>query len=468
MKHRLIKILTISLTATLLWPLVKFAYAYFDDFENASSVLVATDTLTLNLEEENNCTEPLFPGQSCSKVLSVSPETAVPTQYLVHSGDLAGPLCDYIQLVANTEGGEPEYQGPLLSFITAPAPLPNTAIWTFDLFLVSDDPALQGATCTFKLAFAGWQTIIPQFGTGGFSDLASVINTITAGTTQGCNNVGPEQAPSIVINEIMWMGSTVAPDDLWLELRNTTDQPIDIGLWTLENATPADKYGVRRYQFLPTTIIPPAGLFVISRYHNDSPFSALREKPDLQLGKLSFEKISNDPVRLLNQNGEIIDQAKGDTWPAGIDETEKHSMQRWYPAGDGLLWTNWASCLDETCKNILYWDSEDGNFGTPGTGNAFGQGFLGCGNITIISTDAQNSQSSAPATPEDPPLLENTLIDSFDTADDETDDSTSGSTATFDITQDPPPIDPPILNPVTEEQTSVESTGVELPTEPSI
>jgi len=39
------------------------------------------------------------------------------------------------------------------------------------------------------------------------------------------------QAGDIVINEIMWMGTTFNSNDEWIELRNMTDLEIDLGKW---------------------------------------------------------------------------------------------------------------------------------------------------------------------------------------------------------------------------------------------
>ena len=37
--------------------------------------------------------------------------------------------------------------------------------------------------------------------------------------------------PKVVINEVMWSGSSLSTDDQWIELRNTTDKDINIGKW---------------------------------------------------------------------------------------------------------------------------------------------------------------------------------------------------------------------------------------------
>jgi signal peptidase I len=173
---------------------------------------------------------------------------------------------------------------------------------------------------------------------------------------------------SVIINEVMWMGSTTSPFDEWIELYNTTDQDIDISNWDLE----AGVLGRAGHFEIPAkNIIKAKSYFLITNYKTNHKNSALNVEGDLTNASLHLQDDYrvNGPLILKTKSGIIIDQTPEtglSTWPAGLLETGiRVSMQR-TEAGD------WDHCTHEECNSGNYWKtSSGGNYGTPGSENKF-------------------------------------------------------------------------------------------------
>jgi len=82
-----------------------------------------------------------------------------------------------------------------------------------------------------------------------FSDTETSTNNTLAVADSFDPNPG-----DVVINELMWMGSTKGASDEWIELRNTTDSSIDISGWQITKWAPAGGGSGRSWSHLP----PPA------------------------------------------------------------------------------------------------------------------------------------------------------------------------------------------------------------------
>ncbi|MDP3997286.1 MAG: lamin tail domain-containing protein, partial [bacterium] len=179
-------------------------------------------------------------------------------------------------------------------------------------------------------------------------------------------------AGDVVINEVMWMGSAPVEedsnrsDDEWIELRNMTDYEIDIGQWEIENARSSGQ---------PSLMIPASkaiaanGYFLIANYSENSANSALNVSVDEVNASISLANSGNGHLVLKDAAGNTIDEAKGNTWPAGESGTQKKSMERNGVPGDGLDAGSWHTCTDAVCNDGTYWDVEGDNYGTPGGEN---------------------------------------------------------------------------------------------------
>ena len=160
--------------------------------------------------------------------------------------------------------------------------------------------------------------------------------------------------PAVVVNEVFYN----APDDLdrvqWVELHNTTGQPVPVGGWTLDKGklltAPAD------------AVIPPNGFLVFALDHNE--FVKAYTNQVKLAGTLGRPlKRNGEKLELRDGQGKVVDVVRyGDTapWPASPDGAGA-SLERICPAAPGDAPENWApSPLPPTAKPA----------GTPGRANA--------------------------------------------------------------------------------------------------
>ena len=146
--------------------------------------------------------------------------------------------------------------------------------------------------------------------------------------------VTAKELPSVVINEIAWMGSSVDGVDAnqhwrheWLELHNTKDVPFLLDGWNIELYRQDELYFV----------IPLVGTIVEDGYFL---VGASDKIPgvDVNYANLGGKFLNNSmQVTLKDEIGNIINEIDArDGWPAGDNET-KRTMER--KAGPGpALW----------------------------------------------------------------------------------------------------------------------------------
>jgi hypothetical protein len=180
--------------------------------------------------------------------------------------------------------------------------------------------------------------------------------------------VGPviDHFGAIVINEIMWMGSSEHPRDEWIELRNMSPMPVDISGWKIENILVGNKTLI-----IPTgSEIPANGYFLISR-DNEPKKSAVLAEPNLIEKMIRLKDRNNQTLVLKNETDIVIDSAfSANDWPAGWHGHVFHlSMSRTAVPGDGNDPTSWYTSLNRLANDTLYWQSEGTDYGTPGQAN---------------------------------------------------------------------------------------------------
>ena len=192
--------------------------------------------------------------------------------------------------------------------------------------------------------------------------------TKTGGTESGTSNqfdvvtgAGPG---SVVINELMWTGSTLSSADEWIELRNTTSNAIDLSGWQLTKLSSGSETFM--LEIPAGSTIPANGYFLISNY--DEANSQIAVTPDVVNTAVS---LANSKLQIKLYNGQwdggatLIDVADdGVGAPAAGDNTNKYSMMRTDPPGDGTLAANWF-----TANFAAGWDAGATEKGTPGTAN---------------------------------------------------------------------------------------------------
>jgi predicted ribosomally synthesized peptide with SipW-like signal peptide len=194
----------------------------------------------------------------------------------------------------------------------------------------------------------------------------SLISNVVSAATED-EVVDPDINPGdVVINELMWMGTTSKNVDEYVELRNMTDRTIDISGWTVAGATiPAGR------------IIAPHGYFLISDF--DAARSKINVTPDfvVGLGGTNDDAFTLDnfnlEVILRNSSSAIIDVAdNGEGLPAAGQHTDPdihRSMERDATPGNGADASVWHTCFDNSALMHAYWDSGATECGTPGHEN---------------------------------------------------------------------------------------------------
>jgi uncharacterized protein (TIGR03382 family) len=132
------------------------------------------------------------------------------------------------------------------------------------------------------------------------------------GASAACNGVAP--AGAVVINELMPNpGAAVNPEGNsddgyeWLEVYNTTDGALDLGGWTIEQASTPAHWGTRtRFTFPGGAVLAPGAFFVVAESLAVLPEGIavyrLEEGVDLAMGN------SQDAVRLVGCAAAVIDE----------------------------------------------------------------------------------------------------------------------------------------------------------------
>lgn len=190
--------------------------------------------------------------------------------------------------------------------------------------------------------------------------------------------ISPSPSPSpavspgdVIINEVMWAGSTASDADQWIELLNKTNHDINLGGCVLERAATSGS----NLNIAPNKIIPAKSFYVISNFKSSDSRSDLANATNWDTTTLNFYVNSGSNINgnvILKCGSTTLDSAKGDQWPAGFRNTANdifRSMQR-KSDSDGLDKNSWYSCSDTSCGGSKFWKTIEHNFGTPGSENS--------------------------------------------------------------------------------------------------
>ena len=176
-------------------------------------------------------------------------------------------------------------------------------------------------------------------------------------------NLFAANSGDVIINELMWTGSTSSSYDEWIELRNKTGNPIDLSGWQLTKKSSGAEGLMLQ---ISSGTIPANGYFLISNYNASS--SKINITPDLVATDVS---LANTQLQIKlydgqwNGNSNLMDTADdGSGAPAAGDNTNKYSMMRIDPPGDGTQASNWF-----TADFANGWDVGATEKGTPGSSN---------------------------------------------------------------------------------------------------
>ncbi|MAG12649.1 hypothetical protein CL630_02435 [bacterium] len=120
----------------------------------------------------------------------------------------------------------------------------------------------------------------------------------------------------VVVNEIAWMGTSVSASDEWIELKNTSNEAVDITGWTLKSSDDTPTINLEG-------AIAPQDFFLLERTNDDSVLGILADL--IYVGALSN---SGEFLTIYDSSQNVIDSiSASDGWQAG-DNTTKETMQR--------------------------------------------------------------------------------------------------------------------------------------------
>lgn len=126
----------------------------------------------------------------------------------------------------------------------------------------------------------------------------------------------------VAINEIAWMGGAISANDEWMELRNSSNENIDIEGWKLVALDGSPEINL-------SGIILAGGYFLLERTDDES-------APNFSADLIYAGALGNDGevLELRDADGNLIDavDASGG-WPAG-DNVSKQTMEK----GNGGIW----------------------------------------------------------------------------------------------------------------------------------
>jgi len=198
----------------------------------------------------------------------------------------------------------------------------------------------------------------------------STGNIFTASSSFGPNPGG------VVINELMWVGSSRGASDEWIELRNTTNHEINLSGWQITKWVS----GGGGHEDLMITI--PAGksiaansFFLIAQFPSGDPGSVLNVEPDVVTTNVA---LNNDALQIRlyvnnwNSGGMLVNTAGNKGEPLAGEHKNStpkrfYSMERNSTPGDGTSATNW-----HTATTSVGFDSGQDveNRGTPKSANS--------------------------------------------------------------------------------------------------
>lgn len=237
----------------------------------------------------------------------------------------------------------------------------DTGVGNSDLeFTVAGGGDITNSTTTSSIANDNTLSINLNAGdialTVGASTIALINNVLADSDGNTNTHTGAVTINgSVIINEVMWMGTTLDSADEFIELRNMSASAVDISGWTIENAASGSSLTIPAL-----STIPGNGYFLIANFGMGA--SRLNIAPNWVTTTLDLADSANGNL-VLKDGGVTMDSVKGDTWPTG-DSLNKYSMERNLSPGDGLVAGNW-----HTGDAQLNWDGGATEKGTPGAEN---------------------------------------------------------------------------------------------------
>jgi len=122
--------------------------------------------------------------------------------------------------------------------------------------------------------------------------------------------------PTVLINEICWMGTEISSNDEWLELYNPTENEIDLTGWILEATDGSPKIEL-------AGVISPGDYFLLERTDDET-------VPGVPADQIYTGSLSNTSewLKLYDSQNNLIDEINASAgWPGG-DNATKQTLER--------------------------------------------------------------------------------------------------------------------------------------------
>ncbi|MDZ7798784.1 MAG: lamin tail domain-containing protein [Patescibacteria group bacterium] len=190
-----------------------------------------------------------------------------------------------------------------------------------------------------------------------------IILLVSNGLFIKAKKVQSYERPMVVINELMWMGSSISSYDEWLELKNLSDSRVDLSNWYLSKKSSGEE---KLMLEIPEGEVLD-NFYIISNYSSESEKSALNVESNLVDTSVSLSN-SQLEIKLYDDKGNLIDTADdGSGQPLSGEYSSGEvwqSMERNTKIEEGSLESSWHIASQKTGFKT------DQEFGTPGQENS--------------------------------------------------------------------------------------------------
>ena len=134
-------------------------------------------------------------------------------------------------------------------------------------------------------------------------------------------NLSKPAQNKVIINEVAWMGTSYSSSDEWIELKNLSNNPVDLTGWQILDKENQIKIVFKQNGFSP--VIPSNGFFLLERTSEQT--VSFKKADIIYTGALSN---NNEALYLFNNHCQLQDKVIANpSWPAG-DNQEKRTMER--------------------------------------------------------------------------------------------------------------------------------------------
>ncbi|MEK7653404.1 MAG: lamin tail domain-containing protein [Patescibacteria group bacterium] len=373
---------------------ISYTSATFSDFEIFEENTIVAGTLVFSASGSDFLPEVTASQDSFRTVGLLNGGTIPDFTYQIRVANATSTLCGFLELKDDIS----DTFMPLSSYLSATTTFSLKSGITFEARLTSSDESLSFESCRFDLIFTGWQNEFPD-ATSGFSHIQTLSAVITAGDLEF---IPPPPGPGdVVINELMWMGSSGDSNDEWIELRNMKNYDIDLSNWDIDGAVS----GSGHLEIPEGYTIKANGFFLITKNSwDDTAINLIADLPsDEGLTNKSGMSLLNTGEQLIlkDNGGNVIDTAwqDGVAWPAGSNGTVKKSMERNDIPGDGTATSSWHTCVDAS-STALYWDVGRTEMGTPGVANLSDENLIIIEPVEELAVVTEETDDNATTTEE--------------------------------------------------------------------